>query len=866
MLYRPSAIAATCLTLLLLTACSDDNGPPAPDSGVDAVIDGAMDAGDAGGDVQLSDAGPDAFPVITCSNPALTPPAKGTCSATKGSGKGLLIAGTVLGPKAVYENGQVLVSGSTIACVGCDCSKDPAYATASRVECAHGVITPGLINLHDHLNFTETPPATYEPIYDHRHEWRKGQNGKPKISQPANGATTSKRGVAWGELRHLLAGTTSIMGVDSAWGLLRNLDTSDTEGLSGDHANAPTFPLDDGDGQTRTQTCDYPELPSEQAVKAYPAYVPHVAEGIDDEARNELLCLDGYRPDGVDVTLPHSTFIHAMGLTAKDAQEMAQSGTGVNWAPRGNVSLYGMTADVVMLRKLGVKLSIGTDWTRTGSMSLLRELACADALNETYYDRTFSARDLWLMATQTPADQSGFGSEIGRLETGRVADVAVFDGTAHQRYEAITKGSVKEVALVLRGGTVLYGDDAVVAALGDAQCEALDVCGVARRICVQPEIGETLTQLEQEIIAARTSKSMTPTKPYDLFFCGAPADEPSCLPHRSGEFDGTVTADDSDGDGVKDSADTCPKIFNPPRPMNNMLQPDTDGDKLGDECDPCPLDANTTSCSKLDRDGDGVEDGVDNCPDDKNGPNDAQNQTDTDGDGDGDICDECPTVAGVCPRPIKELRDPSLGKQPKAGDPVRIQNAVVTAIRTTKANNYGFYVREGKAPFEAVFVFTKTEVPADDNKVALKVGDVVEVIGEFDEYYNTIQISWVSSIKVTGSGGDVSPVPVKTKDLQPGSASAEGQESQLVRVQAVTVSGPVDAATKDAFWVTDDGAACSGTAPACAQIGDFFYDGGVKDGKPAVSAGATFSAIDGLVNGFKDDHSLDVRTDADLVK
>jgi hypothetical protein len=860
------------VTVLFLVACSDDSGPTPADGGVDAAADadGAGDAVvDAGPDA-APDAGPDADPaqVITCNNPPLTPPAVGTCSVAKGTGSGLLLAGTVLAPDAVYENGQVLVSGTKIVCVGCDCSGEPAYQDASRVDCAKGVITPGLINPHDHLQFDETPPAVYEPLYDHRHEWRKGQNGKPKISQPMNGATANKRGVAWSELRQLLAGTTSIMGVDSAWGFLRNLDSENTEGLSGS-AVAPTFPLGDTDGEKETQTCDYPELPWQEKVVEYKAYVPHVAEGINDEARNELICLDGGRSTGVDVALSTATFIHAMALTAGDALGLAHSGTGVNWNPRGNISLYGMTADVVMLKTVGVKLSLGTDWTRTSSMSLLRELACANDLNETYYDGRFSARDLWLMVTAHAADATGFGNELGRLQAGHVADIAVFDGAQHARFEAITRGSVKEVALVMRGGTLLYGDDAVVAALGDAGCEALDICGAARRVCVVPEIGETLAQLEQQIVADRTAKGMTPTSPYALYFCGAPDGEPSCVPHRSGAYDGTITADDSDGDGVKDAADTCPKIFNPPRPMNGMLQPDTDGDKLGDECDPCPLDANTTTCKTLvepvDRDGDGVFDDLDNCPDDKNGPGDAQNQTDTDGDGVGDLCDPCPTTVGACPRPIKELRDPSLGKQPAVGDPITIAGVVVTAIRTTKANNYGFYVREGKGPFEAVFVFTKTAVPADDAGAPLKVGDMVDVAGQFGLFNNVVQLEFVSSIAVVGSG-DASPVLLKTKDLQPGGASAEGHESQLVRVQAVTVTGLVDAATKDAFWVTDDGNACSGTTPPCAQIGDFFYDGGVKDGKPAAVAGATFASVDGVVNGHQNNHTLDVRSDADLVK
>jgi hypothetical protein len=56
---------------------------------------------------------------------------------------------------------------------------------------------------------------------------------------------------------------------------------------------------------------------------------------------------------------------------------------------------------------------------------------------------------------------------------------------------------------------------------------------------------------------------------------------------------------DSDGDGIPDTGDNCPKVFNPIRPMDNGMQPDADGDGQGDPCDPCPLDANTTTCSPV---------------------------------------------------------------------------------------------------------------------------------------------------------------------------------------------------------------------------------------------------------------------------
>ena len=68
-------------------------------------------------------------------------------------------------------------------------------------------------------------------------------------------------------------------------------------------------------------------------------------------------------------------------------------------------------------------------------------------------------------------------------------------------------------------------------------------------------------------------------------------------------YSGTSTPNvDTDGDGVADTSDNCPAVFNPARPMDvglrgELVQPDGDSDGLGDACDPCPFDP-TNSCDQ----------------------------------------------------------------------------------------------------------------------------------------------------------------------------------------------------------------------------------------------------------------------------
>ncbi len=86
------------------------------------------------------------------------------------------------------------------------------------------------------------------------------------------------------------------------------------------------------------------------------------------------------------------------------------------------------------------------------------------------------------------------------------------------------------------------------------------------------------------------------------------------------------------------------------------LVPDTDGDGLVDREDACPKEAGPKALKGCpDRDGDGLADKEDACPD-KAGPIADKGCPDTDGDRIADNVDRCPMVAGVpalqgCPEP-----------------------------------------------------------------------------------------------------------------------------------------------------------------------------------------------------------------------
>lgn len=81
-----------------------------------------------------------------------------------------------------------------------------------------------------------------------------------------------------------------------------------------------------------------------------------------------------------------------------------------------------------------------------------------------------------------------------------------------------------------------------------------------------------------------------------------------------------VSAQDTDGDGLQNPDDNCPRV-------SNVDQQDTDGDGVGDACDYCD------GSGAYDLDRDGLCDRDDNCKFTYN-----PEQEDSDGDGEGDVC------------------------------------------------------------------------------------------------------------------------------------------------------------------------------------------------------------------------------------
>jgi hypothetical protein len=463
------------------------------------------------------------------------------------------------------------------------------------------------------------------------------------------------------------------------------------------------------------------------------------------------------------------------------------------------------------------------------------ELACAADWLSAKGD-PISDMVLWEKTTTDAARAVGADGVLGQLAPGLRADIAVFEWD-RTPYRRIIQSNADDVRLVVVQGNALYGlADMVTPLAEDADwCEALDVCGEARSICVafadSGEDAETLADVESTLESAMSGTTM----PSGYEYAGELFPLFTCTDERESCDLSVPTATDADGDGIADTDDLCPAAYDP-------LQWDTDNDGIGDVCDDCPLTAESECASAAgDLDGDGVSNDDDNCPSLGNA-----DQADADADGIGDVCDDCPDEpngpGGGCTTTVDAVRNPGHPEHPDDGDVVALDGLVVTAVK----DGAGFFVQDpALTTWGGLYVYDR-----GDGGVVL--GDVVSVEGTYTEYYDQSELT-SPTVTVTGSAAVPAPIAVDTCDVATGAVTAEQYEGMLLVVSGVEVTDAnPDAPDNDYDEFVLDG---------CLRVDDFVY---TDLDQPAL--GTTYTSLTGVLTYGFENFKLAPRSAEDLLE
>ncbi|CAN5903762.1 hypothetical protein BH11MYX3_BH11MYX3_21450 [soil metagenome] len=457
------------------------------------------------------DGGAWASGALTCSLGASNGCTGESCGTDAGSGIELLamprrdrvvLQGVVVLPSGAFQ-GEVLVEGDTITCVGTSCGVIDAAVVQT-----HGLILPGLIDAHNHILFDIFDETHWSPIkaYANHNQWTNEARYKALVDakQYLNGegspVSLGCEMDKYGELKALIAGTTSVQGSanpsDKACfaSLARTIDQSGN-GLGFDRMQTSTL---------------FPSLTSASSVCANfdsgrtDAYLIHIGEGVDATSRDELAKLGTISSTPQCLYSPHTTIIHGTALGDPEMTTLATHGMSLVWSPRSNVFLYGAgtdlskTTDVPLALSKGINVALAPDWSIGGSQNMLDELRFADHVDNVEWGDQLSPQQLFAMATINAARALGVEDVLGSIEVGKKADLMVIPGDLSTAYDSLLKATPADVRLVMVGGVALYGDPAV-APLGPSSpgCETIGVCAATKFACVAQAGGTAINKLGQ---------------------------------------------------------------------------------------------------------------------------------------------------------------------------------------------------------------------------------------------------------------------------------------------------------------------------------------------------------------------------------
>ena len=536
------------------------------------------------------------------------PLASGVCQVTAGTTAQLITGGSVLvpgqGPARRPGPGRRQRASSSASIATARPTPRPRGATT--IACPTGVVSPGLINPHDHVTYDQESPAPPTPA---------SATSSATIGVSACAATPrSRRRRSRRPTRSTgtscascIGGATSEIGSGSTPGLSAQPRRRRQPGGAGQQAGRRQRHLPARQLEPDFDGLRLHRLPvADHALDATSPIRRTSSEGIDAEARNEFLCLSGAM-GGVDITAPR-TLVRARGRPSARR-------TTRRWrrrAPRSSGRRAPTCASTATPRRsssrdrLGVEIALGTDWTPSGSINLLRELACADSLNKSYYANYFTTSSCgsWSRATRRPRSTTTTCSG----SSSRAPSATSPSSTARPR--RITARSSRARPRPWRWSSAPARRSTATPTWSTRSPPAatpLAVCGANKAICAMSETGKTLRRAARR----RTCPATRPSSATARRPTSRPA-RPSA-PRRSTARRSTTGATHARRHGRRrhpqQRSDNCPTVFNPIRPVDNGAQADADGDGVGDACDPCPLDKSAMSCAVVDPDdvdGDGV--------------------------------------------------------------------------------------------------------------------------------------------------------------------------------------------------------------------------------------------------------------------
>jgi len=435
----------------------------------------------------------------------------------------LLISGRWVLPVATppLANGAVLVAGERIAAVGgLEKVAQAAGPQTQRLHFSDGVILPGLVNVHTHLELTALRGLLEETDF---FRWiRKLVDLKAQRLD----ARFYELSAMWGALEAVRGGVTMVADACDSGATVQALDKIGLRGIVYQEVFGPDErqreesllglrrALDRHRSQASQRvtigvsphspyTVSAPLLRS-VAELALAERLPLSIHAAESSAERDLLTrgegsfAELFAARGIAWKAPRTSslryleeqgvldarplLVHCVDLSADDIAAVHRSGASIAHCPKSNAKLCHGVAPLLEILAAQIRTGLGTDGSvSSNNCDLLEEARAAVFLQRARSglaraaSGSLDARQALRIATLGGAEALGFESELGSLEAGKRASLVVLDLRAprhqpiHDAEAAVIFGAgAADVALTVVDGRILY-DGRTVAGIDESE-------------------------------------------------------------------------------------------------------------------------------------------------------------------------------------------------------------------------------------------------------------------------------------------------------------------------------------------------------------------------------------------------------------
>jgi cytosine/adenosine deaminase-related metal-dependent hydrolase len=326
----------------------------------------------------------------------------------------------------------------------------------NNIDLSGYLILPGLVNAHDHLEFSIFPRLAHPP-YRNYIDWGDDIHSRfPEVIARHRAVPKDIR-LWWGGIRNLLCGVTTVSHHNPLWPELQRPDfpVRVVRRYGWGHSLALGGDIRQARGLTRVDS----------------PFILHACEGVDNQAQEEL-----WELERLGLLDENTVLVHGLAIDHKGVALVRDRRASLIVCPSSNNFLFQQIPDLATLGGIQ-KVALGSDSPLTAE---------GDLLDEVRFARRFCgipSAAAYEMVTTIPAAILRLENAEGSIRESGIGDLIAIRDTGQEPAERLEGLSMNDVELVVTGGQVRLATETIYERLPLVErrgMEALSVDGSIR--------------------------------------------------------------------------------------------------------------------------------------------------------------------------------------------------------------------------------------------------------------------------------------------------------------------------------------------------------------------------------------------------